>query len=66
MKKLHIPLIFSNLVSLNQRMYNLYAKFVKTLGICKQFSGNLVNEFDNIPRRGPIPKFSSVEVVAYP
>ncbi len=59
-------MIFSNLVSLNQRMYNLYAKFVKTLGICKQFSGNLVNEFGNIPRRGPIPKFSSVEVVAYP
>ena len=25
---------------------------------------NLVNEFGNIPRRGPIPKFSDLEVVA--
>ena len=25
-------------------MYNLYTKFVKILAICKQFSGNLVNE----------------------
>ena len=45
-------------------MYNLYTKFVKMLGICKQFSENLVNEFGNILRRGPIPKFSDLEVVA--
>lgn len=62
-------LIFSNLVSanslsLNHRMYNLYTKFVKILGICKQFSQNLVNECGNIPRRGPVPKFSDLEVVA--
>lgn len=42
-------LIFSNLVSanslsLNHRMYNLYAKFVKILRICKQFTQNLVNK----------------------
>ena len=49
-KKLYISLIFfSNLVviktlSSNHRMYNLYTKFVKILAICKQFSGNLVNE----------------------
>ena len=48
-KKLHISLIFNNLVelkplSLNHRMYNLYTKFVKIFGICKQFSENLVNE----------------------
>ena len=68
-KKLHMSLIFSNLVavnqlSLNHRMYNLYTKFVKILEICKQFSQNLVNECGNIPRRGPVPKFSDLEVVA--
>ena len=62
-------MIFSNLVSanslsLNHRMYNLYTKFVKILGICKQFSQNLVNECGNISRRGPVPKSSDLEVVA--
>ena len=45
-------------------MYNLYTKFVKVLEICKQFSENLVNELSNVPRRGPVPKFSYLEVVA--
>lgn len=68
-KKLHISLIFRNLVvsktlSLNQRMYNLYTKFVKILEICKKNSKNLVNSLGNIPRRGSIPKFSDLEVVA--
>ena len=68
-KKLHISLIFSNLVVLktlssNHRMYNLYKKFVKILEICKQFSENLVNESGNVPRRGPVPEFSDLEVVA--
>ena len=45
-------------------MNNLYAKFVKILEICKQFSENLVNESGNVPRRGPVPKFSDLEVVA--
>ena len=68
-KKLHISLIFGNLVKLkplstNPRMCNLYTKFVKILEICKQFSHNLVNEQGNIPRRGPMPKFSDLEVVA--
>ena len=45
-------------------MYNLYTKFVKVLDICKQYSENLVNELGNIPRRGLIPKFSDLEVVA--
>ena len=44
-----MSLIFSNLVGIktlssNHRMYNLYAKFVKILEICKQFSENLVND----------------------
>ena len=64
-----MSLIFSNLVviktlSSNHRMYNLYTKFVKILEICKQFSENLVNESGNVPRRGPVPKFSDLEVVA--
>ena len=68
-KRLYISLIFSNLVVLktlssNPRMYNLYTKFVKILEICKQFSENLVNESGNVPRRGPVPKFSDLEVVA--
>ena len=45
-------------------MYNLYTKFIKILEICKQFSVNLVNELGNVPRRGSIPKFSDLEVVA--
>lgn len=68
-KKLYISLIFSNLVvfkllSTNHRMHNLYTKFVKILGICKQFSNEFVNEKGNIPRRGSIPKFSDLEIVA--
>ena len=45
-------------------MHNLYTKFVKILGICKQFSDNLVNARGNVSRRGPKPKFSDLEVVA--
>ena len=45
-------------------MYNLYTKVVKILEICKQFSENLVNESGNVLRRGPVPKFSDLEVVA--
>lgn len=46
-------------------MCNLYAKFVKILEICKQDSENLVNEYGNMPRRrGRVPKFSDLEVVA--
>ena len=68
-KKLHISLIFSNLVkskplSTNPRMCNLYTRIVKILEICKQFSHNLVNEQGNIPRCDPMPKFSDLEVVA--
>ncbi len=45
-------------------MHNLYTKFVRILGICKQFSNKFVDEKGNIPRRGPVPKFSELEVVA--
>ena len=46
-KKLHLSLIFSNLMmpqslSFNHRMYDLYTKFVKILEICKQYSKKIV------------------------
>jgi hypothetical protein len=37
---------------------------VNFLEICKQFSNELVNEKGNIVRRGPVPRFSDLEVVA--
>lgn len=43
-------------------MHNLYTKFVKIIEICKQFSNKFVNETVNIPRRGPAPKFSDLEL----
>lgn len=48
-KKLRMLLIFSNLVvtkllNTNSRMHNLYAKFIKILEICKQFSDEFVKE----------------------
>ena len=69
MKKLHILLIFSNLVvskSLSSiiAMHNFIAKFRKNHEICKQFAENQVNESGNVPRRGVVPTFSDLEVVA--
>ena len=68
-KKLCILLIFSRLNEIKHlidkyRMHNLYAIFAKLLNICKQIAGNLVNESGNVPRRGVVPKFSDLEVVA--
>ena len=68
-KKLCIFLIFSKLkvtkLLIDQyRMHNLYAIFAKLLNICKQIAGNLVNESGSVPRRGFVPKFSDLEVVA--
>ena len=68
-KKLHMLQIFSNLeFSLFKChilvMCNLYTKFVNFLEICKQFSNELVNEKGNIVRRGSVPRFSDLEVVA--
>ena len=68
-KKLHMSRIFSNLEFSIFKCYilvmcNLYKKFVNFLEICKQFSNELVNEKGNIVRRGPVPRFSDLEVVA--
>ena len=45
-------------------MRNFIANFVRILRICKDFAGNSVNEFGNIPRCGVVPKFSDLEVIA--
>lgn len=45
-------------------MRNLTTIFAKFLEICKDFSSNLVNESGNVPRRGVVPKFSDLEVIA--
>ena len=68
-KKSCILLIFSKLKVTKllidkYRMHNLYAIFAKLLNICKQIAGNLVNESGNVPKRGVVPKFSDLEVVA--
>ena len=68
-KKLCILLIFSKLKVTKllidkYRMPNLYAIFAKLLNIYKQVAGNLVNESGNVPRRGVVPRFSDLEIVA--
>lgn len=45
-------------------MHNLHTKLIKILEICKQLSQNLVNDHGNITRRGPVPQFSDLEVMA--
>lgn len=45
-------------------MRNLTAKLVEILDICKKFSKNLVDERGNMPRRGVVPRFSDLEVIA--
>lgn len=45
-------------------MRNLAAKFAKIFDICKKFSKNLVDERGNMPRRGVVPRFSDLEVIA--
>ena len=68
-KKLCILLIFSKLKAAKllidkYRMHNLYAIFAKILNICKQVAGNLVNESGNVPRKGVVPRFSDLEIMA--
>ena len=45
-------------------MRNWTANFVKILDICKLFSKNPVNDHGNLPRRGVVPRFSDLEVIA--
>jgi hypothetical protein len=45
-------------------MHNLFANFVRILGVCKKFSQDLVNDKGNMPRRGVVPRFGDLEVIA--
>ena len=69
-KKLHMSLKISNFMMINNTvicfisMHNLYTNFVKILEICKKFSYGLVNALGNIPRRGIVPRFSDLDVIA--
>jgi hypothetical protein len=45
-------------------MHNLTSNFGKFLDICNKFGEKFTNEKGNITRRGVIPKFSDLEVIA--
>ncbi len=55
MEKLHNTQIISKLVvttpltTISLLMRNFIANFVRILGICKDFTGNRVNELGNVP-----------------
>ena len=70
MKKLCISLTINDLAivktitTITTLMHNFIAKFMKILDIYKRFAGNHINEPRNIPRRGVVPKFSDLKVIA--
>lgn len=45
-------------------MHDFIVKFGKIPDIFKKFAGNRVNALGNMPRRGVVPKFSDLEVIA--
>ncbi|WP_231725631.1 hypothetical protein [Prevotella sp. DNF00663] len=45
-------------------MRNFITNFYRILNICKEFAGNRVNNLGNVSRRGVVPKFSDLEVIA--
>ena len=45
-------------------MYSFCAKSQQILDICKCHCENLVNSLGNVPRRGTVPRFSDLEVIA--
>ena len=52
------------LITIIASMHNFIVKFGKILDIFKKFAGNRVNALGNVPRRGVVPKFSDLEVLA--
>ncbi|KAA6318100.1 hypothetical protein EZS27_031844 [termite gut metagenome] len=42
----------------------MYTNFDKMLDICKHLRKEFTNERGNIPRRGVVPRFSDLEVIA--
>ena len=69
MKKYNI-VIFSSLVpvislaAIVWLIRNLITKLVRILGICKDFAGICINEFENVLCRGTVLKFSNLEIIA--
>lgn len=55
----------TKLTTSNHRMHNLYAIFAKFHDIYKQFVGHLVNEYENMPRRGHFTKVISYQLLIY-
>jgi hypothetical protein len=45
-------------------MHNLTTNFGKFLGICNKFGKKFTNEKGNVTRRGVVPKFSDLEIIA--
>lgn len=45
-------------------MHSLYEIFAEFLNICKQVVGNLVDESGYVPRKGVVPRFSNLEILA--
>ena len=45
-------------------MHNLYTVFTRVLNICKSLSSEKLNKNNNIPRRGPVPAFSDLEIIS--
>ena len=45
-------------------MHNLATNFGKMFGICNRFGKEYTNELGNVSRRGVVPKFSDLEVIA--
>lgn len=52
------------LIAIIALMHNFIVKFGKILDIFKEFAGNRVNNLGNVPRRGVVPRFSDLEVLA--
>ena len=66
-KKSCILLVISNLRLRNKNylpMHNLKVNFDKILNICKLNSEGLITDLGNVPRPGPVPKFSDLEVIS--
>ena len=53
-----------NQIPIIDMIHNFCTKYGKILEICKQYSKNLVNELGNTTKRGVVPKFSDLEVIA--
>ena len=44
--------------------HKLYAIFANAMNICKQVAINFANESGNVPRKGVVPRFSYLQIIA--